>query len=161
MQSYKVVTAFNCPKQGSYPIEFKSCSPGMIFTGILDETNKPPIIKDAEGFVIPMANVYPIDAESEKYSSQASSQPPTKLPQDIQEKLDNTINRDIVDNLLNSSKSTTTGAMVGAIIGILAGLYFEKNILLTGVSGLIVGGYLGRKINNQLIINKTNNANEA
>ena len=149
MEKYRVINGCNCPKQGSDPVKFKYFAPGYVFSGTLDDTNNPPVVREAEGYVVLKSNVYPeadipSNDSSDNISSTPSSQPATKLPSDVQAELDKTIKKDFIGDMAKLSKGATTGAMVGAVVGILVGLYYQKSILLTGFAGLAVGGLIGR-----------------
>lgn len=153
MEKYKVIIGSSCPKQGSDPVRFKSFAPGADFIGTLDETNNPPVIRDAEGYVILKSNVYPaadmpeMPGSTDQHSATASSEPAKKLPPDVQAELDKTIKKDFIGDIAELSKGATTGAMIGAVVGILVGLYYGKNILMTGFAGLALGGIVGRNYN--------------
>lgn len=145
---YRVIIGSSCPKLGSSPVRFKSFNPGSIFIGTLDETKKPAVIVDSEGYQILKANVYP-DAEMPstgqgEATMAANGEQGTKLPSDVQSELDKAVKRDFIGDMAELSKGATSGAVVGAIVGIILGLYYQKSILMTGFAGLAIGGLIGR-----------------
>jgi hypothetical protein len=46
-----------------------------------------------------------------------------------------------------SSKYVMKGAMIGFGVFIVAGLYYKKSLLLSGVAGIVIGGFLGNQYN--------------
>ena len=158
MEKYRVIIGSSCPKLGSDPVRFKSFAPGSTFVGVLDETNNPPVIRDAEGYQILKSNVYPdcdMPSESIEKNELNNSDLNKKLPPNIQADLDKTIKKDFIGDLASLTKGATSGAMIGAVVGIIVGLYYKKNILMTGFAGLAVGGIIGRNYSKSNEENKT------
>ncbi len=139
---YRVKRSFRGPKQGSSnPILYKEFKEGMMFSGEEDPDNKPPLVKDSEGFIIPM--------EYTDYIEDKSAPVATSLSEQISEKIDKIKNKDMVKEVLKKSNYSMNGAMIAGSVGLILAIYFKKPVLWCTIGAAIGGGIIGGFISNK------------
>ncbi len=139
MNNYRVKKNFRGPMKGVSPLKFKNFNEGDSFAGEEDLENRPPMVKDEEGYVIPL-----------QYVEKDQPSVANNIPDQVAEKIEKIKNKDLVKSVLNKSNYSANGAMVGAGLGAITALYYSKSIVWFAVGGLIAGGLIGGLISNKI-----------
>lgn len=135
MYSYQAKKSFRAVKRGSNPLVYKNIDEGMSFNGEEELNNRPALVVDEEGYIMPLEWVKKVGAPVV-----------SNLPQDIQQKVNEIKSKSLVKDILKKSNYSTNGSLIGAGIGAFLALYYNKSVLWFTLGGMVGGGLVGRYI---------------